>query len=165
MIYTHSSPIISKDETAPNNQPLIDLSLYQYSMKDQLRRDAKRILIALKLKELNIEHIRFNSTELNSLENVYLEAINEIRFEKLYPGIFDRFKELEWLLVAQTNIKILIKNEIKYILIINANNNDWSLSLFKEQGEYRWNCKRLNASSIQFKTSHYHLIQTGVEIF
>ncbi len=111
--------------------------------------------------ELNAEYNRLNSFELTSLEEVYLEAVNEIRFEKLYPnnpGKYDLFKDFEWMLISQGNFQIVNKNEIKHTLTVVCNGIKWTLSLIKHHGEYCWFCKRSDNSSIQL--SHNDLMQS-----
>jgi hypothetical protein len=164
MIYYYSrlikdEPIKSDTINMTNIIPVIDLSLYQDP--DLLKRDAKKILRGFKIAELNSEYNRLSSRELNSLEKIYLEALNEIRFEKLYPnnpGKYDLFKEVEWMLISRGDFQIVGKNEIKHTLTVVSNDIKYILSLIKHYGEYCWFCKRSDNPSIQF--SHNDLIQS-----
>ncbi len=157
--YSRSVKDAPIESNVANIIPTIDLSLYQDSML--LKRNAKNFLRDFKIAELNAEYIRLGSIDLSELEETYLEALNEIRFEKLYPNNpskYDLFKELEWILKTRDNIQIVSKNEIKHTLIVVCSGIRWTLSLIKYRGEYCWICKPYDNPSIQF--SHNELMRS-----
>jgi hypothetical protein len=159
---------------------------------DQIKSKCKPILINLSVDELveeqrslsckmsNDDRLTTDGPNPNShsdtnfelAENVYIEAINEILYSKLYPdnlSIQTLFKEFAKVIEdskdKDKDLMFVSKDETKLELVINSINcSKWRAKITKDRGEYIWNCKWIN-NSWCFSCSHYDLMRSKGEHF